>query len=215
MEAASRPKPLTERPPLVLRPSLPVARRESETTRASALMALLAFGTAGLAFASRNGAWLFAVSFFGGGALLLAHIALYLRNASIFVTDSTFGRTTWLGSVHEVDRSRLARVVLRRVKYRGGSGGQPEMYFLDSDGRTILCVKGGGWQPERLSLVWARLGVMPEGSLVQGASLDDLNRVVRVSWARRNAGWISVCVMFALVLGLTIILDHFGIHIRR
>ena len=36
-----------------------------------------------------------------------------------------------------------------------------------------------------------------------------------VAWARRNVGVVAVLVMFAFVFGLTALLAHFGIHLRR
>jgi hypothetical protein len=62
------------------------------------------------------------IGFFGGGAALLAHIALYFRNASVFASETKFGMTTTLGRVRAWDRSQLARVVLTRVSYGAGLG---------------------------------------------------------------------------------------------
>lgn len=89
------------------------------------------------------------------------------------------------------------------------------MYFLDADGRTIMLVKGGGWRSEELSQLWSRLDIMPEGSLTARASLDDLNRVVRVSWVRRNSQFVAVVITFVLIFAVSIVLARLGIHIKR
>lgn len=89
------------------------------------------------------------------------------------------------------------------------------MYFLDVDGRTIMTVKGGGWRPDQLSHLWLRLDIMPQGSLTTRASLDDLNRVVRVSWVRRNYQVVTVLITFVLIFAVSIVLVRLGVHIRR
>jgi hypothetical protein len=124
--------------------------------------------------------------------------------------------TTTLGRERSWDRSQLARVVLTRVSYGAGLGpGRPEMYFVDRRGKVLMLVKGSGWVPEQLAILWSRLGVVPEGSFTRAATLDEVSRIVPVAWVRRNAGVVAVLVMFAFVFGLAALLAHFGIHLRR
>ena len=78
-----------------------------------------------------------------------------------------------------------------------------------------MLVKGSGWVPEQLAILWSRLGVVPEGSFTRAATLDEVSRIVPVAWVRRNAGVVAVLVMFAFVFGLAALLAHFGIHLRR
>ncbi|MHB8489096.1 MAG: hypothetical protein ACYDCS_08275 [Candidatus Dormibacteria bacterium] len=78
-----------------------------------------------------------------------------------------------------------------------------------------MLVKGPGWVPEQLAILWRHLGVVPEGSFTRAATLDEVSRIVPVPWARRNAGVVAVLVTFAFVFGLTALLVHFGIHLRR
>ena len=170
----------------------------------------LAFGLSG------RRVWLVVAGFFACCTALLAHIALYFRNASVFASETEFGMTTTLGRVRSWDRSQLARVVLTQVSYGAGLGaGRPEMYFLDERGKVLMLVKGSGWVPEQLAILWRRLGVVPEGSFARTTALDELSRIVPVAWARRNAAVFAVLVMFACVFGLTALLAHFGIHLAR
>ena len=176
----------------------------------------LAFAFCGVAIGMRSGFWLLGAGFFSGGAALLAHIALYFRNASVFASETKFGMTTTMGRVRSWDRSQLARVVLTRVSYGARLGpGRPEMYFVDRRGKVLMLVKGSGWVPEKLAILWSRLGIVPEGSFTRATTLDEVSRIVPVAWARRNAGVVAVLVMFAVVFGLTGLLAHLGIHLRR
>jgi hypothetical protein len=200
----------------VVRPDPAAARSRTQTQRGSALASTLAFAFCGLAFGLRSGFWLLGAGFFGGGAALLAHITLYFRNASVFASETKFGMTTTLGRVRSRERSQLARVVLSRVSYGAGLGaGRPEMYFVGRTGKVLMLVKGSGWVPEQLAILWRHLGVVPEGSFTRATTLDEVSRIVPVAWARRNAGVVAVLVMFAFVFGLTAFLAHLGIHVNR
>lgn len=200
----------------VVRPDTATARSATQAWRGAALASALAFAFCGVAVGLRSGFWLLGIGFFGGGAALLAHNTLYFRNASVFASETKFGRTTTLGCVRSRDRSQLARVVLTRVSYGGGLGaGRPEMYFVDRRGKVLMLVKGSGWVPEELAILRCHLGVVPEGSFTRATTLDEVSHIVPVAWARRNAGVVAVLVMFAFVFGLTASLVHFGIHLRR
>lgn len=200
----------------VVRPDPANARSATQARKGAALASALAFAFCGVAFGLRSGFWLLGVGFFGGGAALLAHVTLYFRNASVFASDTRFGMTTALGRVRSRERSQLARVVLTRVSYGAGLGaGRLEMYFVDQRGKVLMLVKGPGWVPEQLAMLWRHLGVVPEGSFTRATTLDEVSRIVPVAWARRNAGAVAVLVMFAFVFGLTAVLVHFGIHLRR
>lgn len=186
------------------------------TRGGAALASVIAFAFCGVAFGLRNGVWLVGAGFFGGGAALLLHVTLYFRNASVFASETKFGMTTTLGRVRSRDRSQLARVVLTRVSYGAGLGaGRAEMYFVDQRGKVLMLVKGSGWVPEQLAILWRHLGVIPEGSFTRATTLDEVSHIVPIAWARRNAGVVAVLVMFAFVFGLTALLVHFGIHLRR
>lgn len=65
------------------------------------------------------------------------------------------------------------------------------------------------------AIPWRCLKAVPEGSFTRVATLDVVLCVVPVAWARRSARVIAVLVMFAFVFGLTALLVHFGIHLRR
>ena len=200
----------------VVRPDPARARSGNQAGRGAALASVVAFSFCGVAFGLRSGVWLVGAGFFGGGAALLAHITLYFHNASVFASETKFGMTTTLGRVRSLDRSQLVRVVLSRIRYGTGlSAGRPEMYFVDQTGKVLMVVKGPGWVPEQLAVLWRHLGVIPEGSLTRTTTLDEVSRVVPVAWARRNASVVAVLVMFAFVFGLTALLVHFGIHLRR
>lgn len=200
----------------VVRPDAAAARSGTQARRGAALASALAVAFCGVAFGLRSGFWLFGAGLFGGGAALLAHITLYFRNASVFASETKFGMTTTLGRVRSWDRTQLARVVLTRVSYGAGLGaGRPEMYFVDRRGKVLMLVKGSGWVPEQLALLWSRLMVVPEGSFTRATTLDEVSRIVPVAWARRNAGVVAVLVMFAFVFGVTALLVHFGVHLRR
>lgn len=202
--------------PYVVRPDPATARSGTQASGGAALASVIAFAFCGVAFGLRSGVWLVGAGFFGGGAALLAHITLYFRNASVFASETKFGMTTTLGRVRSRDRSQLARVVLTRVSYGAGLGaGRPEMYVVDQRGKVLMLVKGSGWVPEQLAILWRHLGVVPEGSFTRTTTLDEVSRIVPVAWARRNAGVVAVLVMFAFVFGLTALLAHFGIHLRR
>ncbi len=201
---------------VVVRPDLAAARSGKQAQRGAALASALAFAFCGVAFGLRSGFWLLGAGFFGGGAALLAHITLYFRNASVFASETKFGMTTTLGRVRSRDRSQLVRVVLTRVSYGAGRGaGRPEMYFVDRRGKVLLLVKGSGWDSEQLVVLWRHLGLVPEGSFTRATTLDEVSRIVPVAWARRNARVVAVLVMFAFVFGLTALLAHLGIHLRR
>lgn len=200
----------------VVRPNLAAARSARQAGRGAALASALAFTCCGVAFGLKSGAWLFGVGVFGGGALLLAHITLYFRNASVFASETKFGKTTSFGRLRLRDRSRLERVVLARVSYGARYGpGRPEMYFLDRRGKALMVVKGSGWPPEKLALLWHILDIAPEGSFEGATTLDEVSRTVPVAWVRRWAGLVAFFVMLAFVFGLTAVLAHFGIHLRR
>jgi hypothetical protein len=124
-------------PPFVVRPDVATARSGTQAPRGAALASVIAFAFCGIAFGLRSGVWLVGAGCFAGGAALLAHITLYLRNASVFASETKFGMKTALGRVRSCDRSQLARVVLTRVSYGAGLGsGRPEMYFLDQRERS-------------------------------------------------------------------------------
>jgi hypothetical protein len=89
------------------------------------------------------------------------------------------------------------------------------MYFVDRKGKVLMHVKGPGWVPEDLANLWRHLGVVPEGSFTRATTLDEVSRTVPIAWARRYAGVVAVLVTFAFVFGLTALLVHFGIHLRR
>jgi hypothetical protein len=89
------------------------------------------------------------------------------------------------------------------------------MYFVDGRGKVLMLVTGSGWVPEQLTILWRHLGVVPEGSFTRATTLDEMSRIVPVAWARRNAGVVAVLVMFAFVFGVTALLAHSGIHLRR
>jgi hypothetical protein len=78
-----------------------------------------------------------------------------------------------------------------------------------------MVVKGSGWVPEQLAILWRRLDVVPEGSFTRTTTLAEVSRIVPVAWARRNAAVVAVLMMFAFVFGLTALLVHFGVHPRR
>ena len=105
----------------------------------------------------------------------------------------------------------MARVVLTRVSYGAGLGaGRAEMYFVDQRGKVLMLVKGSGWVPEQLAILWRHLGVVPEGSFTRTTTLDEVSHIVPVAWAHRKAGVVAVLVMFTFVFGLTALLvgDH-------
>lgn len=136
----------------VVRPDLAIARSSNRAGKGAALLSALALTCCGLAFGLRSGVWLFGLGFFGGGALLLAHITLYFRNASVFASETKFGKTTAFGRLRSRDRSQLARVVLARVSYGARYGpGRPEMYFLDRKEKPLLVVEGTGLAPGEAS----------------------------------------------------------------
>lgn len=199
----------------VVRPDRATARAAHQAGKGAALASALALACGGIAFGLKSGGWLFGAGVFGGGALLLGQITLYFRNASVFASETKFGKTTSFGRLRSRDRSRLARVVLARVAYTKSGEGRPEMYFLDKNGKVLLLVKGTGWPPEKLALLWHHLGVVPEGSFARATTVDKVSRTVPVAWIRRWASLVAVFVMLVFVFGVTILLAHFGIHFRR
>lgn len=177
---------------------------------------MVAFTVSGLALGLRSGIWWFVVGLGGGTVVLAGSILLYFRNAALFADENVVGRITPLGRVRTVNRSVLARVVLKRVNYAfAPKPGRPEIYFLDRTGKVLMVVMGSGWRTQDLARLWERISIAPEGSFEEVVSLHQLHPRIPIGWMRRYAGLVAFFVMFAVVLGVSILLGHFGIHIRR
>jgi len=201
---------------LVIRPSHAYAANHEGLTRAWPIALLLAFAATGLAFGLRSSLWWLVGGLAGGTAALLAHLGLYFRNVAVFADEGVFGRVTALGHVRAYSRDRLARVVMCRVSYGfAPTPGRPEIYFLDSTGKVITSLKGSGWRLDDLAALWQYLRMQPQGSFDKPISLHHLNANVPVAWIRRYSAIVAILVMFIFVLGLTLLLSHYGIHLRR
>lgn len=201
---------------LIIRPSRAHATAYARADRGWRIALTLAFAASGLAFGLRSGVWWLIGAVAAGTAALLAYLALYFHNVAIFAEATRFGKVSVLGRVRSYPTNRLARIVVTRVSYAfAPKPGRPEMYFLDGSGKVLMAVKGSGWKPEDLSRLWRHLRVEPEGSFEQPESLRHLHRTVRVPWVRRNSGLVAIAVMLVFVFGLTLLLSHLGIHLRR
>lgn len=201
---------------VVLRPSRAYATNRADLTRAWPIALVFAFAAVGLAFGLRSGLWWLVGGLAGGAAALLMHLGLYFRNVAVFADEGVFGRVTALGHVRAYPRDRLARVVMCRVTYGlSPTPGRPEIYFLDSSGKVITALKGSGWRLDDLAMLWQYLGIEPQGSFDHPISLHHLHGNVPVAWIRRYSAIVAILVMLLFVLGLTILLSHFGIHLRR
>lgn len=201
---------------LVIRPSRAYATQRPRGARAWLLALMLAFAASGLAFGLRSTLWWFLAGIAGGAAALLGYVNLYFRNVAIFTDGNVFGTITSLGRVRQFPKSTLARIVLTRVHYTfAPPPGRPEIYFLDSRGKLLASVKGSGWLPDDLALLWRRLDHEPEGSFDRPVSLHRVNQAIPVPWVRRYALLLTCLALFGFVIAITIVLDHLGIHLRR
>lgn len=199
---------------LVVRPKAAIVRRDARARRGAAIASAAAFALSGIAFGLRSGMWLFGAGVFGGGAIALAYVTLYFHNVCVFVRGNQFGMTTRFGRTLSWDRSKLARVVLKRVKYGAGSG-QPEMYFLDGEGNSLMVVSGSGWDPDELAILWRRLDIIPDGSFADVTTLAGLSRTVPVAWWRKNLNLLAVLATLVFIFGVSAVLVALGVHVRR
>lgn len=89
------------------------------------------------------------------------------------------------------------------------------MYFLDNSGHVLLSVRGTGWRREDLVSMWRHLDVTPEGTFETRVSLKELGGSVPVPWIRRNYGVVTVLAVVIFTIGVSILLVHLGIHVKR
>lgn len=201
---------------VIIRPSYVQAATVRRVNTGWRLAALVAFVAAGLAFGSRSNLWWYVGGLGAGAACLFGYLSLYFRNTALFTNQSVFGKVSVFGKTKAIQRRRLARVVLRNVRYSvGRQHGQPEMYFLDENGQVLLSIRGTGWSQDDLASIWRRLGITPEGTFEKHASLKELGGSVPVPWLRRNYGVVTVLVVIIFTIGVSILLVRLGVHVKR
>ena len=91
--------------------------------------------------------------------LLGAYVAAYMRNATLFVSNGTFGRRDFLGRIRTWPTLELAEVRFQRIDW-GGSVPRLAYLFITREHQLLFRLEPNlGWKEEDIRRLAARLGV--------------------------------------------------------
>lgn len=86
-------------------------------------------------------------------------LQLFLRNARVFGSESSFGRVTAFGQRLEYPRDSLLQVVRARIAYGGRVAPADRIIFLGRDGTPIMTLASTLWKREDITALLRTLQV--------------------------------------------------------
>ncbi len=145
---------------------------------------------------------------FAIGALGVAYLLLWLRNASLLAGSGLIGQRNLIGQTRTFQTSDLGRLLIATVVYSKNSTPQRGLYVFSTSGHALMTLNTRAWGDEAIAKIVDATGKNPENRDAQ-ISLREFRAEFpnAVSWAALHPNLLGggiVIVAMVLAIGIPI-----------
>jgi hypothetical protein len=150
----------------------------------------------------------FGGTMFAIGALGVAYLLLWLRNARLLAGSGLIGQRNLIGKTTTFQTSDVGRLLIATVVYSKNSTPQKALYVLSSGGQALMTLNTRAWGDEAIAKIVDATGKSPEHRDAP-ISLREFKAEFpnAVSWAASHPNWLGggiVIVALVLAIGIPI-----------
>jgi hypothetical protein len=152
----------------------------------------------------------FGGTMFAIGALGVAYLSLWLRNARLLAGSGLIGQRNLIGQITTFQRSDVERLLIATVVYSKNSTPQRALYVLSPSGQALMTLNTRAWGDEAIAKIVNATGKSPEYRDAP-ISLREFKAEFpnAVSWAASHPNLLgggTVIVALVLAIGIPIAL---------